>query len=55
MQWLSLHDHVAGGQNSDVEHFNEKKCGLSRGLFFPPPVFLLQMNERQFLLQYKLN
>lgn len=55
MQWLSLHDHIAGGQNSDVEHFDGKKCGLSRGLFLPLPVFLLQMNERQFLLKYKLN
>lgn len=55
MQWLSLHDHIAGGQNSDVEHFDGKKCGLSRRPFFPLSVFLLQMNERQFLLKYKLN
>lgn len=34
MQWLSLHGHIAGGQNSDVEHFDGKKCGLSRGLVF---------------------
>lgn len=33
VHWLLLHDHVAGGQNSDMEHFDGKKCGLSQGLF----------------------
>lgn len=28
MQCLSLHDHLACGQNSDVEHFDGKKCGV---------------------------
>lgn len=41
MQWLSLHDNVAGGQNSDVEHFHGKKCGvIQRTVFSTACIFI---------------
>lgn len=56
MQWLSLHDHVAGGQNSDRDHFDGKKCGvIQRTVFSTTCIFITDEWKAVFIsIQIKL-
>lgn len=57
MSWLSLHDHGPGHNRGGI--FSWKEMWFIQRIPSPvsalPPTFSWQMNERQLLLQYKLN